>query len=242
MAQFSRFIRPGFQILSTGDGNSLAAYDATNRELVIITVNDSKRTFQVVYDLNAFSQAGSSAQMYRTSPGEGMTSVGTIPIAGKRLVSEIPPWSVTTQVITNISAGMNPVSVNDNTTGNAMNQFTYAGHWNYYAAQAGAWQNDNHWSVTAGDSYRVRFAGTAIRLHAAKDRICGIGAVSVDGAGETLVDFYSPTRADDAIVWMSPSLTPGPHILQVRVTGEKNPLSHGIAIPVDRVVFVRNPP
>ncbi|MEY4384798.1 MAG: hypothetical protein RLY20_81, partial [Verrucomicrobiota bacterium] len=41
MAQFSRFIRPGCRIVEASDTNSVAAYDASKNQLVIVSVNDA---------------------------------------------------------------------------------------------------------------------------------------------------------------------------------------------------------
>lgn len=51
------------------------------------------------------------------------------------------------------------------------------------------------------------------------------------------MDFYAPTRMEMALVWSSPWLNLGMHILKVRVTGRKNASSGGTAIPADRVDF-----
>jgi len=127
------------------------------------------------------------------------------------------------------------VSANDNTTGTGLNQFEYVGNWGYYAAQAGAFLNDNHWSGAANDYYQVRFSGARIDVYAAVAPNHGNAAFSIDGGPEVLVDFYASTRTDKALVWSSPSLAGGIHLLKVRVTGLKNASSSGTSIPADRV-------
>ena len=128
------------------------------------------------------------------------------------------------------------VTVNDNTTGTADNQFEYVGNWNY-GYQTGAYQNDNHWAVTADVYYQVRFAGTQIKVFGAKDPGFGIAAVSIDGSAETSIDCYAPTRSDNVPLYISPVLQNGQHILKVRVTGSKDSKSGGICINADRVVI-----
>jgi hypothetical protein len=63
----------------------------------------------------------------------------------------------------------------------------------------------------------------------------GTGAVSVDGAEETIVDFFAPTRDGKKLLWSSPVLRPGAHTLELRVTGDKNPSSEGYAVAADRI-------
>ena len=39
MAQYSRFIRPGFRFIAASDADSVAAYNAKRKRLVIVTTN-----------------------------------------------------------------------------------------------------------------------------------------------------------------------------------------------------------
>lgn len=103
MRQFTEFIRPGARILGVGDSNSLAAYDATNHTLTIVTVNDTTNTFTVTYDLAGFQTLPPQAARYRTSPNENVASLDAAPIVNKRLASTAIPQSVTTHVLTNVS-------------------------------------------------------------------------------------------------------------------------------------------
>jgi O-glycosyl hydrolase len=126
------------------------------------------------------------------------------------------------------------ISVNDNTTGTGTNQFEYVGSWSY-GSQTGAYQNDNHWEGDTNGYYQVRFNGTQIKVYAAKAPNHGIAAFSIDGGAETNVDFYVSSRQEQALVYSSPGLAAGAHILKVRVTGTKNSRSSGVYIPADRV-------
>jgi hypothetical protein len=138
-------------------------------------------------------------------------------------------------VITGVTAGTS-TSVNDNTTGTGNNQYQYTGTWSY-GSQSGAFQNDNHWSSTTNNNYQVRFNGTRIQLYGARANNHGIAAVSIDGGTEVNVDFYAATRADNVLLWTSPTLPAGNHTLRVRVTGTHNPSSSGNPITADRVVI-----
>jgi hypothetical protein len=124
--------------------------------------------------------------------------------------------------------------VNDNTVGTGANQFNYVGTWSY-GSQTNAYQTDNHWSSVTNDSVTVTFTGTKIALYAAKASVHGIGAVSIDGGAETNVDYYAATRADNTLMWTSPTLTAGTHTFKLRVTGTKNASATAVTVTADRV-------
>lgn len=136
----------------------------------------------------------------------------------------------------NSSAEATTTTVNDNTTGTADNRYEYVGSWSY-GPQSGAYQNDNHWSKTANAYYQVRFNGTQIAVYGAKDPGHGIAAVSIDGGEEVLVDCYSSTRQEQALLYTSSILVQGSHTIRVRVTGTKNSSSSNTWIPADKVVI-----
>jgi O-glycosyl hydrolase len=102
MSQFSRFIRPGFQILEAGDTNSLVAYDSAGHQLVLVSVNDGERPLTVAYDLVAFRVPAAPVQGWRTSDSEDLQAVNSAAITGGKLIATLPPRSVTTLVITDI--------------------------------------------------------------------------------------------------------------------------------------------
>lgn len=101
MGQFSQFIRPGCQLVNVGDTNSLAAYSASNRTLVIVAINDTTNGFSVDYDLSGFSSLPSQAARHRTSPTENLASLPALGLTGHKLVTYLPAQSVTTYVLTN---------------------------------------------------------------------------------------------------------------------------------------------
>ena len=99
MAQFSRFIRPGFQILQASDDDSLAACDVTNHQLIIVTVNDSYEPRTSVFNLSGFASTGAQALGHRTSAGENVAALAPVPIQAGYFTAGIPARSVTTFVI-----------------------------------------------------------------------------------------------------------------------------------------------
>jgi galactan endo-1,6-beta-galactosidase len=71
LAQYTRHIRPGMVIIDGGEGNTIAAYDAANRKLVIITMNYDLAQ-NITYDLSAFYAAAGPIQRWMTATGNGI--------------------------------------------------------------------------------------------------------------------------------------------------------------------------
>jgi O-glycosyl hydrolase len=99
MAQFSRFIRPGCQIVQTDDADSLAAFDASRRQLVIVFVNDHLSARAVTYQLRGLATKAGEVAVYRTSPQEDVLPQPPIAMASGGFSAKLPARSVTTFVI-----------------------------------------------------------------------------------------------------------------------------------------------
>ncbi|SFJ53935.1 Glycosyl hydrolase family 26 [Paenibacillus sp. UNC496MF] len=126
------------------------------------------------------------------------------------------------------------VNIDDTATGSGVNKFMYSGSWSTSTGTA-KYNGSDHYSATTNDVYQVTFSGTKIKLYGSKDAHHGIAAVSIDGGAETNVDFYAATRADNTLIWTSPTLAAGNHTLKVRVTGTKNAASTWTVVTADRV-------
>ena len=101
MGQFSEFIRPGCNIISVNDANTLAAWDPTNSTLVLVMVNTNASSLNVTYDLSAFASVPSQAAVYQTdNAGENLATLPSLSIINRLLTSFIPAQSVTTFVLT----------------------------------------------------------------------------------------------------------------------------------------------
>ena len=99
MAQFSRFIRPGCQIVQTADADSLAAFDASRRQLVIVLVNDHFTSRAVTYQLRGVKTKSGEVAVYRTSPQEEVSPQPPLALANGGFSAKLPARSVTTFVI-----------------------------------------------------------------------------------------------------------------------------------------------
>ena len=126
--QFSHFIRPGSQIISVDDTNSMAAYDPTNHSLFIVCLNNTANAFNVTYDLRAFERVGTEVNRWRTSLTERALALGKDVIANQQYTTTVPPQSVTTYLIKNAYARqhLSCKQIQDNTFGATGNVYNVA--------------------------------------------------------------------------------------------------------------------
>jgi O-glycosyl hydrolase len=104
MSQFSRFIRPGSQIIQTSDADSLVAHDIGQRHLVIVAVNDHFTARSITYELAGVKTTAESVSSFRTSQREDVAAQAPLPIANRKFTAELPSRSVTTFVISDVEA------------------------------------------------------------------------------------------------------------------------------------------
>ncbi len=116
--------------------------------------------------------------------------------------------------------------------------FSYSGSWSFYSPQAGAFDNDNHYSSTQGASYTVTFSGSQATLYAATSVYGGIASVSVDGGTAVPVDTYASTTSYQVPIFSTFILPTGSHTLIVTVSGNTNPQAQADVITADRVDVV----
>ncbi len=99
LGQYSRYIRPGYTMIGIDGGNSVAAYDARSKTLVIVATNDGKVDAPVSFDLSRFQSTGPDAEVVRTSATERWHHLANRPITDSLLRDVAPAESVTTYVI-----------------------------------------------------------------------------------------------------------------------------------------------
>lgn len=135
-----------------------------------------------------------------------------------------------TQLLPAGDPGRGTVAIDD--TDAAM---TFDGAWTAYPrCGTQCYRGGDHGSATPGATATIAFTGTQIVLISARDAGNGIAAISLDGGPETLCDQYAAIRQGEQINYVSPHVTSGPHVVTVRVTGQKSAASSGIAISIDR--------
>ena len=128
--------------------------------------------------------------------------------------------------------------VNDNTLGTGKGQFQYTGKWNYWSGNSPKYQNDDHNTNTFGAVAILSFTGTQVRYYAKQAPHHGIASVSIDGGPVTNVDLYASTSADQVLVYTSPVLAAGNHMVRIRAAGAKNANSTDTTITVDKLDLV----
>ncbi|HEV2327808.1 MAG TPA: hypothetical protein VGY56_03355 [Verrucomicrobiae bacterium] len=105
MGQFSEFIRPGCNIVSANDTNTLAAWNPTNSTLVLVTVNNTGSSFDVTYNLNDFPSEPWQVSVTLTASGKNMATLPSPLVVSGQFTEAIPVGSVTTFVLTtNVTA------------------------------------------------------------------------------------------------------------------------------------------
>lgn len=234
MANYSKFIRPGYQIIGTNHENTVAAFDKENNQLVLVTANQNANEETQTFDLSAFNTVSDTVQAYRTSGSENLAELEPIAVSDNSFSVTAPGESVTTYVLSDVTYDENCIKMNDMNIGTGNNQFEYVGSWSYNN-QSGAYQHDNHWSDTADDYYQVRFTGTQVKVYGSRNVNHGIMGITIDDRPEVKYDCYSIPRQDNVLLYTSPILPYGEHTLKVRVTGEKSWASTGYNVVADRV-------
>src|SRR5215467_1267850 len=114
LAQYTRFIRPGYQILTTLDPlddavlektGTMAAMDDPRhpRRIVVVGTNSQVVGRRVVYDLASLGGQewlkAATVTRYRTTAGADVQRLGSTQLAATRLTDDQPPRSITTYVI-----------------------------------------------------------------------------------------------------------------------------------------------
>jgi hypothetical protein len=110
MANYSRFIRPGSVFIGIHDKHALAALDATGHTLIIVTTNWDDHDEKITYDLSHFDTSHASITAYRTAPAEDLAPLQDVALTEDHLDSDLPGKSVTTFVVSGVSAQASPAA------------------------------------------------------------------------------------------------------------------------------------
>jgi mannan endo-1,4-beta-mannosidase len=139
-------------------------------------------------------------------------------------------------VITTAAANGESSSYDDAQIGVGLSQFMYSANWSHCTyCGTELYAQGNSWSSQPNAHVAFSFNGSQLFYYAVKDHHHGIGAVSIDGGREIMVDLYSSSRQGDTLVWTSPKLTTGPHVFTLRATGNQSSLANGQTVTIDRL-------
>jgi galactan endo-1,6-beta-galactosidase len=104
LAQYTRHIRQGMTVLSTGEIVTVAAWDPKSRKLVIVAQNLQAAAREKVYDLSKFNLPDGAVQHWLTEP-KGTTRYAQqtdARVASRRLTVSLPPFSIQTFEVNNV--------------------------------------------------------------------------------------------------------------------------------------------
>src|SRR5690625_182560 len=105
MANYTKFIRPGYQIINTDNQNTLAAIDKDKNKVVVVYTNHTDSEQAIDFDLSGFETIGSSAKAipYVTSAEDNLSKQDEVMVTNEKLSTNVAPQSVSTFVISDIS-------------------------------------------------------------------------------------------------------------------------------------------
>ena len=174
----------------------------------------------------------------------GLLAFNSLLFLRSALVSKSPETRTISQVIpTPIPSVLWMTTIDDSVKGTGTNQFNYVGHgWQHCPSGQGPcgetpilYNGTNSWDNVTGDYVAFTFTGVQITFYGVLDPQHGIGAVSIDGGSETMIDFYSAQRMGNQLMWTSPMMSAGTHTFKLRVTGKRNSNSSNTFVTVDCV-------
>jgi O-glycosyl hydrolase len=105
IAQYCRFIRPGFTIVSAGAAqNTLAAYSSAAKRLVLVSTNDDSNTITNNLDLTAFNGLPKIVTIYRTTDDITINlQASSAALSSGHVIDQLPQQSITTYVIDGVT-------------------------------------------------------------------------------------------------------------------------------------------
>ncbi|WP_058306573.1 glycoside hydrolase [Gracilibacillus massiliensis] len=108
MANYTKFIRPGHQVINTNNENTLAAINKKDQQAVVVYTNQSESEENIALDLSGFGviDQSASAVPYATTAEKNVEQGEAIDIDSKTLQTTVEPKSVTTFVVSGV-AGVN---------------------------------------------------------------------------------------------------------------------------------------
>jgi len=125
-------------------------------------------------------------------------------------------------------------AVGAGTVENTDDAITFTGTW--ATSTSGADSGGSVATLAGTGSAQLAFKETGISWVARTSSYYGIANVYLDGTQVATVDLYSAAGSSRTVVWTSPTLAYGSHVLQVERSGTKNDASSGRSINLDALV------
>ncbi|MFF2446960.1 glycoside hydrolase [Neobacillus sp. NPDC058068] len=105
MGNYSKFIRPGSQVINSNNSSTLAAINKEDESVVIVYTNNTTEEKALNFDLSGFGTVQNEAKAvpYVTSSTDNLAKKDAIKISNKKLSATVKPQSITTFVVSNVS-------------------------------------------------------------------------------------------------------------------------------------------
>ncbi|WP_299090277.1 glycoside hydrolase [uncultured Metabacillus sp.] len=105
MGNYSKFIRPGYQVINSTNSSTLAAINKDDDSVVVVYTNSTTEEKSINFDLSGFETITASAKAtpYVTSKTDNLAQKSDVMISDKKLSAVVQPQSITTFVISGVS-------------------------------------------------------------------------------------------------------------------------------------------
>jgi O-glycosyl hydrolase len=105
MGNYSKFIRPGYQVINSNSSDTLAAINKDDNSVVVVYTNSTAEEKAINFDLSGFEtvEANAKATPYVTSNTENLAQKSDVKISGNEVSAVIQPQSITTFVVSGVS-------------------------------------------------------------------------------------------------------------------------------------------
>ncbi|MEH7352383.1 glycoside hydrolase [Neobacillus drentensis] len=105
MGNYSKFIRPGSQVINSNSSSTLAAINKQDESLVLVYTNSTTEEKELNFDLSGFGTVKDDAEAvpYVTSATDNIAKGSAIKISDKKLSAVVKPQSITTFVVSKVS-------------------------------------------------------------------------------------------------------------------------------------------
>jgi hypothetical protein len=231
---------PGAPVQSLSTANPLTVASVTAQSTMPVTVSWTPSTTAGVTSYQ-LEQADNGGAFSPVTVASGATSASTSIALGTLSAPNTHQWRVRACKATGCSIWTLGASVTSAPIDNSTST-SYNGTFSSQSA-AGSYGGSVQFSSTANakatTSQAFKITGNAAWISTmGPDR--GRATVSVDGGAPQMVDLYSPTRQNAAVVWVANGLATGAtHTVVVTVLGASNTASTGSRVDHDAVVYLR---
>ncbi len=114
------------------------------------------------------------------------------------------------------------------------------GHWEIVRQHAdGRFKGASVRSFHPGDVLAVDLNGAAFRIYGVTGPTGGHAVVVMEKTPIAMLDFYSPVKRTDVLLYASPPFPAGRYAVDLVVATTRNPRSRGTYVNVDKVEVVR---